>query len=52
MPVAWLGSTMTGRCDQLMQHGHSREVERVARVIIKRADAAFAEDDLLVAARP
>ena len=35
---------------QLLEHGHGREVERVARVVVKRADAALAEDDLLVAA--
>ena len=35
---------------QLVQHRHGRKVERVAGVIVERADAALAEDDLLVAA--
>lgn len=35
---------------QFLEHGHRREVERIARVVVKRADAALAEDDLLVAA--
>ncbi len=35
---------------QLVQHGHGREVERVAGVVAEGADAALAEDDLLVAA--
>ena len=36
---------------QLMEHRHGGKIERVSRIIVKRADAALAEDDLLVAAR-
>ena len=50
MPVSMALVDNDRQMRQLMQHKHSREVERVARVIMKRADAAFAEDDLLVAA--
>ena len=39
-----------GQVRQLLEHGHGREVERVAGVIVERADAALAEDDLLIAA--
>ena len=31
---------------QLVQHGHGRQIERVAGVIVKGADAALAEDDV------
>ena len=51
MPVAWLGSTMTGRWVFFVDDGHSGEVEGVAGVLLEGADAALAEDDLLVAAR-
>ena len=41
---------MTGRCDSSCSIGTADKVERVAGVIVERADAALAEDDLLVAA--
>ena len=33
-----------------MQHRHRGKIERVARVVVKRADAALAENDVVVAA--
>ena len=39
-----------GQVRQLLEHRHSRKVERVSRVVIVGADAALAEDNLLVAA--
>ena len=35
---------------ELLEHRHSRKVECVSRVVVVGANAALAEDDLLVAA--
>ena len=42
-PAAWLGSTITGRCDELLEHRHGHQVEREAVGGLEGADAALAE---------
>ena len=39
-----------GQMRQFMEHRHGREIEGIARIIREGTDAAFAEDDALVAA--
>ena len=51
MPVPWRGSTTTGRCDSRLSIGHRVQVQRVAGHGLEGADAALAEDHLVVAAR-
>ena len=48
-PVAWLGSTMTGRWVSWLSSGHGRQVQRVPGVGLERPDAALAQDDVRVA---
>ena len=48
-PAACEGSTITGRCVCSFSHGDRAEVEREARRGLERADAALAEDHVLVA---
>ena len=49
LPVAWLGSTITGRWRQVVEQRHRRQVHRVAGVRLERPDAALAEDHVRVA---
>ena len=51
-PPAWLGSTITGRCDLALQHRDRGDVERVARRRLVGADAALAQHDVVVAVAP
>ena len=49
--MPWLGSTITGRCVELTQHGNCAEIKRVACARLEGADPSLAQDDLLVADR-
>ena len=51
LPVAWLGSRMTGQMGQFVQRGDGGDVASVAGDGFEGADAALAEDDVRVAVR-
>ena len=49
LPVAWLGSRMTGRCVSSLSDGDGGDVAGVAGGGFEGADAAFAQDDVGIA---
>ena len=50
-PVPCDGSDVIGRCDSFLHDRNRRDVQRVAGVGFERADAALAQDHVVVAAR-
>ena len=48
-PAAWLGSTITGRWRELLQHRHRHQVEREPVGGLERADPALAQHHRVVA---
>ena len=51
LPVPWLGSTMMGRWLSRWTTGINAQVQRVAGVVREGADAALAEDHVVIALR-